>query len=531
MQFKAYNLLYFILTIWLITSCKTPIEPDFSFSPEMPKAGEKVVFTNLTESGELWDWSYGDGAKSRLKSPTYIYKKPGEYDISLMVDSNKNYVRTKKITVYDTIPSIYIKEEKVQYYQKVTFNALVYNPYGYEVDYQWSFSPNANSEDIVDGTSTASSLKVFFNQTEVEETVNLMLTVGDSIYQISKTFFVEDYPARSMVMAQKNGKILRKRMYVNGFEQSNETAYQSGKHPFTIQVQSNKLYVFDAGTHVGALKADIADKAGDGSIRKIDFETGEEIEIINNSTVGAEYGFYNGFSDGTNIYWTDFSNFIYKTPDNNTILGNFEWRGSTDAQTEVPYYFVTTNRLGYVGKGMNGDQLNGGIWKYDDVFFWAKGGLGKGIYKFTQSDILDQNADDTTPSPALGSMLTDYSIRSFTIDAVNSKIYFSVTAPTESIGFWVAKLDGSGAERIDDAPMGNPIEYITGIVIDYITDKVYWSYIAPETYDENYFQENPTHRSGVKSVHLSKHNYTDKKIQYFAPDVEVWGISMDESAK
>jgi PKD repeat protein len=233
MQFKAYNLLYFILTIWLITSCKTPIDPDFTFSPEMPKAGEKVVFTNLTESGELWDWSYGDGAKSRLKNPSYIYKKPGEYDISLMVDSNKNYVRTKKITVYDTIPSIYIKEEKVQYYQKVTLSALVYNPYGYEVDYQWSFSPNANSEDIVDGTSTASSLKVFFNQTEVEETVNLMLTVGDSIYQISKTFFVEDYPARSMVMAQKNGKILRKRMYVNGYEQSNPISKNEGSYSKT----------------------------------------------------------------------------------------------------------------------------------------------------------------------------------------------------------------------------------------------------------------------------------------------------------
>jgi hypothetical protein len=42
---------------------------------------------------------------------------------------------------------------------------------------------------------------------------------------------------------------------------------------------------------------------------------------------------------------------------------------------------------------------------------------------------------------------------------------------------------------------------------------------------------NPTHRSGVKSVKLSKGNTVDKTIVYFAPDVEVYGITIDEVAK
>jgi PKD repeat protein len=532
MKLIINRVIYILLAAVFITACKTPIDPDFTFSPEMPKAGERVTFTNLTEEGEHWNWTYGDGGKSTTKNPTYIYRMPGVYDVTLMVDSNKNYVRTKKITIYDTIPSIYIDRETVKYYESCTFNALVYNPYSYTVSYKWSFSANAISADITAGESTKSSLSAYFTKRNVEETVNLEVSIGDSIYFISKTFFVEDVPARSMLIAQKDGKILRQRMFENGLEEYTETTINAGKHPFYIQALSNSLYVFDAGTHVSAVRTDLEGKAGDGNIRKIDLATETGIEIINNNMPnGATHGFYNGFVDGTDIYWTDFSEFIYKTPNDNSVLGAFDWQGNADAQTSVPYYMVKTDRLGYYGNGLGNNQLSAGIYSYDNVFFWAKGGSGKGIYRFTGSDILSQNVLGSGTPPQAGSILQKFSIRAFEIDHVNQKIYFSATAPADSVGLWVANISGSGAVRIDNAPMENPVEYITGIVVDHVSNRVYWAYRAPAGLQEAYFETNPTHRTGIKYVRLAKNISVDKNIGYFTTGVAAYGITIDEVQK
>lgn len=529
MKLKFNSLFCCVLSIILISGCKTSIDPDFSFSPDMPKAGETVTFTNLTEEGESWGWTFGDGSTSTVESPTHTYKKAGKYDVTLKINSNKNYVRTKEIVIYDSVPSIYIEDEIVKYYQSAEFSVLVYNPYSYDVTYEWTFPSNAHSEDIDEnGESTESSLSVYFSEKNVKETVHLKITVGDSIYPVSKTFMVEDIPARSLVMAQKDGKILRQRIFDNGLEDYTETTISSGKHPFYIQALSNKLYVFDAGTHVSALKDDLAGKVGDGSIRKIDFETNTATEIINNRFAdGAIHGFYNGFVDGSSIYWTDFGQFVYKTPNNNTVLGDFDWRGSADAQTAVPYYHVKADRLGYFGNGLTNDQLSGGIYYYDNIYFWAKAGTGRGIYRFSASDILNANVTSSGTPPLSGAILTDFAVRAFDIDHINQKIYFSATAPADKIGFWVANLSGTNPVLIDDAPMDDAAKYITGIIVDNASNKVYWSYRTPAGYSGS----NQNHRSGVKYVRLAKSNSVYKDINYFALNVEVYGIAIDEVEK
>lgn len=528
MYTSVKRFIYLTAIVFIIFSCKTPIEPDFSFSPEIPRIGEKVTFTNLTEEGESWDWTYGDGGKSTLKNPTYIYKNPGVYDVTLMVDSNKHYVKVKQITVYDSIPTIYIVEDTVKYFQTATFKVIAYNPYSRTVTYNWSFSANAHGDDLVGGKSTSSTVSVYFSEKSVEETVNLVVTIGDSIYPVSKKFMVEDVPVRSMLLAEKDGKILRKRIFDNGEEDVFATGIPSGKHPFYIQTLSNSLYIFDAGSNVGSIKSEIADKPGDGNIRKVNLSDESEIEIVHNRNENAEHGFYSGFVTNADIYWTDFSEFVYKTPNNNAVLGAFEWKGDSDLQTSVPYYLAKVDRLGYFGNGMGNNQLSSGIYVYDNVYYWSKGGSGKGVYRFWQSDILSQNVDGGETSPEAGSIFNEYSIRAFKIDHVNQKIYFSVTAPEESVGLWVSSLNGKDAQRIDNSPMTKAIDYIPGITIDYVTDRVYWSYIAPETLGDSYFEINPTHRTGVKTVQLSKRSYVDTKIEYFAVGVEVYGIAIDD---
>ena len=72
---------------------------DFSYSPAEPRAGESVVFTNLSYRGENWDWTYGDGASSSMKSPSHVYKQAGTYRVTLKVDNRKSWTATKEITV------------------------------------------------------------------------------------------------------------------------------------------------------------------------------------------------------------------------------------------------------------------------------------------------------------------------------------------------------------------------------------------------------------------------------------------------
>jgi len=511
-------------------SCN-PIHPDFTFSPENPKAGQKVTFTNTTvDESDIWNWTFGDGGYTVVKNTSYIYKKPGIYSITLMADSNKNYVKTKQITVYDTIPSVYIGTgtDTVSYFTSTKFSVLVYNPYSKTVKYEWTFPTSANSSDLENGKSDDKELTVFFNKKNNKETVYLKITVGDSVYQVKKDFFVKDVKSRSMLMAYKNGDIHRQRIFENGLEVGFSTGIKSGIHPFNIKAHTNQLFIFDAGTHVSVNTADLTGKAGDGKIRRIEM-TGQNSEtvIVNNALAGASHGFLTGTVDNQYLYWTDPYNFIYRTNKNGQI-GDFEWKGAT--QTSVPYYLVKADRLGYFGNGLANGQFNGGILYYDFVYYWAKGGSGKGVYAFVNTDILSADVVTGNP-PATGAILKDFAIRAFDIDQINQKIYFSVTAPADQIGLWVANLSGANPVRIDDAPMDDASEYITGIQVDNATNMVYWAYRAPAGTSQAYLNSNPTHRSGVKSVKLSKGITVDKQITYFAPNVEVYGITIDEVIK
>ena len=101
---------------------------DFTFSPTAPRAGETVRFTNLSSSGEEWEWSFGDGATSTLKSPGHTYKRPGSYLVVLKVDKKNSLRETKEITVYDTIPTFVCEDSVFYIYEDYAFTANVYNP-------------------------------------------------------------------------------------------------------------------------------------------------------------------------------------------------------------------------------------------------------------------------------------------------------------------------------------------------------------------------------------------------------------------
>jgi len=532
---------FFVALSVLLASCSDHIVPEFSYSPEMPKCGQTVTFSNLTTGdadweAESWNWDFGDNGTSTLKSPTHIFRKAGIYNVSLKVDSSKNAIKTKQITIYDSIPTIITSVDTVKFFQDVTFSALIYNPTGATITYSWSFSDNAKSPAGTTIDTTASNVTVFFNKFNINEEVKLKVTVGDSVYNVSKKFIIQNYKAKSVLMAQKNGKILRKRIFINGMEDAVELPVTSGKHPFNITTINEKLYIFDAGSSIGYKTNWLTDTSGDGSIREVDLKDFVALEIANNRNTSSHFGFYNGYVDNQNLYWTDFSEFVYSAPIGQTI-GNFDWKGSVDAQTANPYYKVKTDRLGYFGKGLASNEFSGGIRYYDNAFYWAKGGTGRGIYRFLPTDILAANATSGTPIPTLGAILTDFAIRAFVFDEVNAKIYFSVTAPTDKIGLWVSNLNGTNPQRIEAEQLDDASLYITGIAVDNESNRLYWAYRAPQSAGaprknalKSFSKSDIAPRSGVKMIPLVTNdlNKVSGTIEFFLPDVEVYGIAVDK---
>jgi PKD repeat protein len=92
---------------------KRPIA-EFTYTPETPKAGDVVRFTDESSDpdGKIveWHWDFGDGTTSSEQNPVHIYTEPGVYTVRLKVydDSGASRTHTKIVAVgpYEIPPDI-----------------------------------------------------------------------------------------------------------------------------------------------------------------------------------------------------------------------------------------------------------------------------------------------------------------------------------------------------------------------------------------------------------------------------------------
>ena len=185
-------------------------EVDFSFTPTAPRAGQSVQFSNLSESGEDWLWTFGDGATSTMKHPNHVYKNAGTYRISLKVDNRSSWTATKEITVYDTVPTFTCSDSTFVIFKDYTFTAQVYNPYDYKVSYLW-YEPIPETDylapyfEVTDSATTNSTLHLYFTRPMEEAKIGLRIILNGDTTVIEKSFFVADRATNSVLFRTNEG--------------------------------------------------------------------------------------------------------------------------------------------------------------------------------------------------------------------------------------------------------------------------------------------------------------------------------------
>ena len=236
------SIIYLSILLTFCVGCKR-VEVDFSYAPTTPRAGEAVAFTNLCLEGEEWLWTFGDNATSLAKNPNHIYKKPGTYLVTLMVDSAKYNTRTKEVTVYDTIPTFVCSTDSILHYQDVTFTANVYNPFNHTLTYHWIL-PDDKCE-IVSGTKDSHAITVFFTA-PLEDSVQLLITQKDASYDIKKAVKVHLTKAPAIVMCKTDHTIIRQRLINDRIEQP--TTFTTDKDLYVIEHACDTAVTFNGKT-------------------------------------------------------------------------------------------------------------------------------------------------------------------------------------------------------------------------------------------------------------------------------------------
>lgn len=168
---------------------------DFSYTPSAPRAGQPVQFTNHSDSGEEWEWTFGDGAVSTLKSPSHTYKRPGEYDVLLKVDKKNAWTKAARITVFDTVPTFVADDSLFYIYKDYTFTANVYNPYNYSLTLEWDMD---ELDSLV--RFTDKGIVCYFTRPDDSASLSLKVILNEDTTLVRKKFYIQDRETNSLLI-------------------------------------------------------------------------------------------------------------------------------------------------------------------------------------------------------------------------------------------------------------------------------------------------------------------------------------------
>jgi len=96
------KLVFFLFTVSLFISCKKEPVADFEVSGSTAVGGT-MVFENHSSHADSYLWDFGDHTTSTLSNIGHIYKKPGQYEVTLIAEGDGGSSSVKKVVTIDGV--------------------------------------------------------------------------------------------------------------------------------------------------------------------------------------------------------------------------------------------------------------------------------------------------------------------------------------------------------------------------------------------------------------------------------------------
>ncbi|RRN77794.1 PKD domain-containing protein [Pseudoxanthomonas sp. SGD-10] len=449
---KRNSLIMIFSFILLTVGCKVDeisrISPDgdfavnFSLPEGVVYAPAKVVPVNRSKYSESFKWTF-EGAKTinkegqlldvntstSLVPDTVFYRNPGTYKVTLEASQGGQVeIITKEINVVKMTPEI-VHPEGLLAGRDLQFDVRAFEYEGQVSTYQWDFG-------LPGKTSTEKNPIIQYEEAGVY-TVTLTVNDGEETFTVSKQIRVLGELVKTLYFTDViTKKIYKYRMTVLEEPFVENLGVSTGVHPLGMTIHNNRIFITEVGYGLTYSTGDFA--KADGKVYSMDLSGNGEVVITN--------------PPSTDNYQAD--PWLH-TIDNN---GNIWWTSRNNAVRVLP---ITAQNAPYpaakiqltaanLGQASASNHFDGGVQVVGNEVWLSKTGVaGTGIYKF-----------NSTTGAFIGSLspeLENYAIRSFVVDVVNNKIYFSVNKSTATMKAGVYRADINGKNIIPiDTEVNNP---------------------------------------------------------------------------
>jgi len=223
MQHMRHNWILLLLGCALF-SCN-PVTVEYTYTPTLPKAGEVVTFTNASEYGEEYEWTFGDNITSTSSNPSHLYKKAGEYVVTVVETKTKKQC-SHVVTVVDSVPYFRGDTDIVYYYTPFTFRAELYNPFSHTITYTWDVDTTCTK--VVSSSIHEDSIVLYFTRYKVPVELSLIINDNGVNTPIHRQIAITNIPSTALLM-RSSSVDYRQRRFDKVFEPEEPTSYAEGK--------------------------------------------------------------------------------------------------------------------------------------------------------------------------------------------------------------------------------------------------------------------------------------------------------------
>lgn len=516
----------------------------------------------ITEGDVTWD--FGDGTELAVgDTVTHKYTSAGYYKVTAKGNggqkTNVLYVSDIKPIVTQvndpaTTPEGFV-EVKTSY---VSFNVELPNPDSLAAVYYWTFPEGTTDENDQPVASfvqkfEARSLtpdvplgKVKFAKVG-SQAVKLQVELdGRNLETVKKNVQVAlNIPAPTIYYAVREGNIMALKVPAEVPEgviiEPYDMGVSAGQHMLNILCNDDLIYLLDCGKQYTYVN-DEDGVMGDGKLSIMSADA-SSIEVMVSNYGGTAFmdPFY-GWIDADNkmMYYSDRNTGIHYCP--------LSTRNKTYNIDEFPY-LVQNNYLGYYGRGMSYGSFNACMGKINGIWYWCKTDNGKGIYRFTESEILSESTTGMAPKPASGHVFTDFAVKSYAYNSTNGDFFVGIygngagvyKTTLSQVEAWVASemaepsaknvsledlapckltfADGGEiipiTETLSGYPEGGASEYVgvCQMALDEVTGDIYFGYRSSEP---------TTVASG-----LIRYNSKTGFLEHAVKDINVYGVCIN----